>query len=902
MERLNAALEGRYRIERELGEGGMATVFLAQDLKHERKVALKVLRPELAAVLGADRFVQEIKTTASLQHPHILPLFDSGQAVVPPVRDAEKGPGGEAFLFYVMPFIPGETLRDKLDRETQLSIDEAVKITTEVADALDYAHRQGVIHRDIKPENILLHDGRPIVADFGIALAVSAAAGGRMTETGLSLGTPHYMSPEQATAEKDITARSDVYSLASVLYEMLAGQPPHLGGSAQQIIMKIVTDTARPVAELRKSVPDNVAAALAKALEKLPADRFATAAELTAALHNPAFATTARGPAAAPLAARSFRLSPISMTLAATTILATALAAFGWSGRSDPTAPPRSRFYHATDSTHVLSALCCGPLHAVSRDGRRFAYTGATLGRTLIFVRDLDDLTAHAVPGTQGGTNLFFSPDGEWLGFVDQQGTLYKASLGGGTPIPIVDLGGPPYGATWTDRNTIVYASDASPGLWSVSADGGTPVLLARPDSAAGQMEFRTPTTLPGSDALLVTIWMTSQRIEDARVGLLDPGSPDSVLVVTRGIHPQVTASGYLTVALPGGSVAAQAFDVRSGTVSGPLVYLADGVYTSTYGAWSDYAISWSGTLLYRVGGFDPHMALVRSDGSDRDLEVDLADVRHFDAPRFAPGGRRLGLAASMADGHRVHVMDLEHGTVLRVTLDGDTEHFDWTDDGDSVVVVRDYAELVVQPANRSGEGRVLISRDDLAEGPAGPVRPLGRVSVAGPWLAFERSGGATGSDILVAHRDSGATVRPYATTAFREFAPAIAPGGRGLAYVSDETGRDEIYVSAFPTPSARQTVSREGGTEPVWAPDGRTLYFRNRTGGLVAARVRIDGTALVVDALETLPLDGYELSPDGADYDVAPNGEFAMIRSRSSGSSLVVVLNALAGGPGGLE
>ncbi len=200
IDRLRVALSDRYTIERELGAGGMATVYLAHDLKHDRQVAIKVLKPELAAVLGAERFVQEIKTTAALSHPHILPLFDSGSA--------------DGQLYYVMPYIEGETVREKLNRETQFGIDEAVRITTEVADALDYAHRHGVIHRDIKPENILLHDGRPMVMDFGIALAVSAAAGGRMTETGLCLGTPHYMSPEQATADKEITGRSDIYSLA----------------------------------------------------------------------------------------------------------------------------------------------------------------------------------------------------------------------------------------------------------------------------------------------------------------------------------------------------------------------------------------------------------------------------------------------------------------------------------------------------------------------------------------------------------------------------------------------------------------------------------------------------------------------------------------------------------------
>jgi len=287
---LASALADRYTIERELGQGGMATVYLAQDLKHDRKVALKVLKPELAAVIGAERFVVEIKTTASLQHPHILPLFDSGTA------------GG--FLYYVMPFIDGETLRTKLDRETQLGVDEAVKIATDIADALDYAHQHGVIHRDIKPENILLQQGRPMVADFGIALALSAAAGGRMTETGLSLGTPHYMSPEQATAEKEITARSDVYSLGTVLYEMLAGQPPHLGGSAQQIIMKIVTEEAAPVTRMRKAVPPNVAAAVARSLEKLPADRFASAAAFAGALRNPNFSTVAMPAAARAAGAR----------------------------------------------------------------------------------------------------------------------------------------------------------------------------------------------------------------------------------------------------------------------------------------------------------------------------------------------------------------------------------------------------------------------------------------------------------------------------------------------------------------------------------------------------------------------------------------------------------------------
>src|SRR6266850_7504470 len=225
---LNTALAGRYEIEREIGAGGMATVYLARDVKHHRQVALKVLNPELGALLGVERFLAEIRVTANLQHPNLLPLFDSGAA--------------EGLLFYVMPFVEGESLRSKLQAEKQLPVDEAIHIAVAVAGALDYAHRHGVIHRDLKPENILLHEGQPLIADFGIALAVSNAGGQRVTQTGLSLGTPTYMSPEQATGDRSIDGRTDIYSLGAVLYEMLAGDPPHLGSTAQAVIAKVLTD------------------------------------------------------------------------------------------------------------------------------------------------------------------------------------------------------------------------------------------------------------------------------------------------------------------------------------------------------------------------------------------------------------------------------------------------------------------------------------------------------------------------------------------------------------------------------------------------------------------------------------------------------------------------------------
>ncbi len=348
LERLTASLAQTYRLERELGKGGMATVYLGEDLRHQRRVAVKVLRPDLSAIVGADRFLNEIRVTANLQHPHILPLYDSGSA--------------DGLLFYVMPYVQGESLRDRLNREKQLPIDEAVRLAKEVASALDYAHRQGVIHRDIKPENIMLQDGTALVTDFGIALAVSQAGGTRMTETGLSLGTPYYMSPEQATGDRQIDARSDIYALGAVLYEMLSGDPPHTGSTAQAIIAAVVTEEPRDIATRRPRLAPHVAEAVHRALEKLPADRFASAGEFAKALEGPT-ATTGRF-ASAPSARRAgrWRWAPAPLLLAGT-------RASGWWRAGCCSTAPALR---ETRTRLTFTGDASGP--AVTPDGHWLAY------------------------------------------------------------------------------------------------------------------------------------------------------------------------------------------------------------------------------------------------------------------------------------------------------------------------------------------------------------------------------------------------------------------------------------------------------------------------------------------------------------------------------------------------
>ena len=375
----------------------MATVWLAEDLRHGRQVAIKMLHPELSAVLGTERFLAEIRLTAALQHPHILPLFDSGSA--------------EGLLYYVMPCVEGETLRRRLERERQLPVADAARIASEVSDALAYAHAKGVVHRDIKPENILLRDGHALVADFGIALAVRQAGGERMTQTGISLGTPQYMSPEQAAGERNIDARADVYALGAVLFEMLAGEPPFTGASAHAVIAKVMTETPRPLRTIRRSVPPHLEAAVLTALEKLPADRFPGAVEFAASLADDTRATAVARQGVPAIQRRA--VPWLLGTLAA--------AALGYAaGARRPTAPPTSpvqRFdvtlpADAARVNDILSIL------ALSLDGSMLAYNGVdSTGQRRIFLRAMDRFAPVPVLGSDNATAPSFSPDGRWLSF-----------------------------------------------------------------------------------------------------------------------------------------------------------------------------------------------------------------------------------------------------------------------------------------------------------------------------------------------------------------------------------------------------------------------------------------------------------------------------------------------------
>jgi Tol biopolymer transport system component/tRNA A-37 threonylcarbamoyl transferase component Bud32 len=841
--RLVIAMADRYLIERELGQGGMATVYLAQDLKHDRKVALKVLKPELAAVLGADRFVQEIKTTASLQHPHILPLFDSGTA--------------DGFLYYVMPFIEGETLRDRLNRETQLGVDEAVRITREVADALDYAHRRGVIHRDIKPENILLHDGRPMVADFGIALAVSAAAGGRMTETGLSLGTPHYMSPEQATADKEISGRSDIYSLASVLYEMLAGQPPHLGGSAQQIIMKIIAEPVDAVTRYRKAAPPNVAAALAKALEKLPADRFATAREFGDALQNLAFVTARSDTMVTAVAAAAARKSRgVAATAVAVAGLATVIGAWGWLRPRPET--PLTRLDLSLDGLRVSGNSDV----VVSPDGSMIAFSGLLNGQQAIYLRRLDGVPDFLkVPGTDGADGSpTFSPDSRWIAFRRQSDhRLVKIALQGSGTTAIAQGARTIFPFShWGTPDRIVFHGGTSVGPILARADGG-----GTPDTLGLSAVYRTSFLLPDGSGLLYTRGdsVFVQNLKTRASSLLVPG----------GRQPWYVPSGQLLYVTGTGGVAAVAFDLKRHRITGtPMTVLETVASTQLV---RGYSVSSNGVLVYRDGP-----GALASTRHTRFFVVNLeggADTLRLPpgrraVPRFSPDGQMIAYEFASGRGLNtdLYTFNLVTGTNTRLTFDGDNDDPVWSPDGRRIAFtkgrsgVANVEDIFIKAVDNSGPEQEVLSLP-------GNQNPM---SWHGDTIGFQ-SNQAGQYDLHLLSLAGDGKPTPFLQAPWGEFQIQISPDGKAAAFTSAEAGGSDVWIRDFPVPLGKWQVSaNQLSSSPRWSRDGTSVYFW-RASSVVADtlyRARIERTpGIVVKAPEVVlvmdvdDVENWDLHPD---------------------------------------
>ena len=862
-ERLGSALSDRYTVERELGAGGMATVYLAHDVKHDRKVALKVLRPELAAVIGAERFLQEIKVTANLQHPHILALYDSGEA--------------EHFLYYVMPFVQGESLDDKLKREKQLGVEEAVRIAGEVASALDYAHRQGVVHRDIKPANIMLQDGQALVADFGIALALTQAGGTRITETGLSLGTPHYMSPEQATGDRDIDARSDIYSLGAVLYESLAGEPPHTGGTIQAVISKVVTETPKPLGELRRSVPVHVGMAVGKALAKIPADRFATAGEFAQALHDPGytFGHTEQEPPARGV--RSPSRSRWRLGLVGLLVLGGVLA--GWWLRGSTAEPDRvvARFRIPVESERGLTGAPVNTL-ALSPDGRTIVYVGRSGGAgQLLYRRRLDELAAHPITGTEGASFPIFSPSGDRIAYFGPGG-MYVIATDGGSPSPLPNVPSQALAqAIWLDEDNVIATGGAG-GLLRVGLDGATETI-AVPDPARGESFLGVNAVLPDARTLLV-IAATGTGVNgpvyavDAYTGARTP----IIETVTNAVW---YSEGFLLLAQPTGALHGVAFDAEAKRVVGATVTIAEGVRQAIGGP-AQVAVSGTGSMVYIPE--QPFNLMLVDRRGNREL---VAEGHRFHSPRFSPDGRFLAVDFTQQGSRDVWALDLAQGTMARITFENDGHDPTWAPDGRSIYYI---SQVGVFRRSADGSG-VAESIYVVGNTPTGVVD----ITRDGT-LALTAPTGANGAwDIGMLPLGAERQEERLLASPFNEQQPALSPDGRWLAYTSDETGRDEIYVRPFPEGGAKVLVSASGGTEARWRPDGRELYYigqRNNLPYLMAAMVTTTPRFSVVDRVPLFDVSEFEPSSPHANYDLSPDGRrFAMVHQGPL-SEMVFVMN----------
>lgn len=855
-ERLNTALAGRYRVEREIGRGGMARVYLAEDLKHHRQVAIKVLKPEVSAVLGADRFLHEIRVTATLQHPHILQLYDSGVA--------------DGLLYYVMPYVEGESLRDRLNREGPLPVDDTIRIVGAVAGALDFAHRHRVVHRDIKPENILLQDGQPLVADFGIALAVSAAAGSRLTETGLSLGTPQYMSPEQAAGDRQITGRSDLYSLAVVAYECLVGEPPFVSPNATAVLARTVVEKPRSLRIVRETVPPGVEAAILKALAKVPGDRFATAAQFAAAVAAPA-AEAAAPPA--PVRASPWRRRIVGAGAVLGVALAGLLAGRALRPREQRPSGSDARQYTSIvlpDSAPMAfvgtAALGLGrPALALAPDASTLVYVARRGSTTQLFRRRLDARDAEPIPGTEGAYDPFFSPDGQWIGFFVGY-ELKKVALAGGQPITLAEVS-EPAGAVWSSGGRILVAlREGTQYAWA-DASGGE----LEPLSRLGGPNRTYPRFLPGErwvlhgmvGDLLVLTSLESGEIRVLTHGPARPIDSTNVRDALRGTSPRFLPSGHIAY-VAGGVIMAVPFDARRLRTLGPPALVLEGVRVEASHGLAQLAVADEGTLIYASGRNASVTVPVwwSRDGRLDTLPVPSRRYEHFD---LSPDGTRLAMTVIQPSGAaEIWITDLRSGVQTRPATSEARFPFWWPDS----------RRLAFTELGSRLPWRPVVVRE-LPGGGQRDTLTIGRVAIDvsgdGRWMPTF-FGSPPGLELRqLPDTGKAFTVDPFPTAV----GGAFSPDGRWLGYTSSRSGRYEIYVVAADGSGERTKVSTLGGDEHAWSARGDELVYRNEQRWFAVAA---PGPGRNEFGRPRLLFAGPYAQVPGRSYDLAPDGRVLLL------------------------
>ncbi len=872
---------GPYEILAPIGAGGMGEVYKAKDTRLDRTVAVKVLPQHLSSAPEVrQRFEREAKTISQFSHAHICALYDVG-------REGETE-------YLVMEFLEGETLADRLARGA-IPIDQTLRIGVEILGALDAAHKSGIVHRDLKPGNVMLTKSGVKLLDFGLA-KLSAAPVSEVSEAtslptalqqsqplttrGTILGTFQYMAPEQLEGGES-GPRSDIFSFGCVLYEMLTGQKAFSGKSQASLIGSIMNSDPAPISSIQPMIPASLDRIVKGCLAKEPENRWSTAHDVMLQLQWIAEGGSLAG-VPAPVVARRKNREKLAWGLFAAAILAAAALAVGFVRRA-PRPAPVVRF-----DIIPPPEVATMDVPRISPDGRFLAFDATDMeGKARIWVRALNSLTAQPLAGTDGGVRPFWSPDSRYVGFI-ADGVMKKVDVTGGPPTKICDAPGGSDG-TWSSSGVILWDGTGTDPLYRVPAAGGTRTVAVPLDAAKKETSVGWPQFLP--DGVHFIYLVTGEKPEDSAYWIGSIDSKDKKMLAPAQTLVQFAPPGQLLF-VRDRTLVAQPFDASALKITGEAVPLAEKIGTDNVGL-ARFSVSHNGVLAYRTG--ETGGRLLWRDRSGKELDT-LGDPGDYANPTLSPSGDRLAfnLTDPRSGKGDIWIRDLARGVNSRFTLGaGNNVRPVWAPDGSAIVFASDRGgafDLYEKSAKGAGEEKLLLHTED--------PKSASSYTRDGKYVAYGSRNAKNQFDVWALPTFGDKKPIPIAVSPFNEQSAMFSPDGRYVAYVSNESGRDEIYVQTFPEPGGKWQVSNEGGSDPSWRGDGQEIYYRSPDQKLMAVEIHggADFQAGVPKALFPIrirvgaPRNKYTPYPDGQRFIIAaPLGRDAM-------SPTTIVLNWPAG------
>ena len=870
-----------YKIIEKLGQGGMGEVYLAEDSRLDRKVALKILPQHLSEKAELrERFEREARAVSSLNHPHICTLYDIGEQ--------------DGIHYLVMEHLVGETLEARLAKGA-LPLKQTLEYAIQIADALDKAHRQGVVHRDLKPGNIMLVKSGAKLLDFGLAklqaadtptnLSALPTEQANLTAEGTILGTLQYMAPEQLEA-KEADSRTDIFAFGAVVYEMATGKKAFEGQSQASLIAAIMGQDPRPISDLQPMTPQLLDWVVKRCLAKEPDERWQTAADLMAGFRMSVEGSSQAGIATLTDAQNRNRERLAWGLVAALLVGIITLFTLGTlSPLPSPETPPVSRLVMTLSPNQELQGLN-RPSFALSTDGAYLVYVADTGGRVRqLYLRSIDSLESRPIAGTEGAVSPFFSPDSQWVGFF-AAGELKKVSISGGAPVTICAAPSLFGGASWGPDDTIIYAPVSRLGLLRVPAAGGTPQVLTTLDSTKEEISHRWPHVLPGGKAVLFNV-AGGPNWDQWPIVIQSLETGERRVVVDAGTHARYIPTGHLVYARAG-TLMAVPFDLERLEVTGAAVPILEGVRMTLEGT-VEYGFSGLGSLVYIPGPVgEPQHRLVWVDRKGVE-EALAAPLRNYYNPRLSPDGQRI-TTHIQGESNDVWVYDITGQTLTRMTFEGNNQFPIWTPDGKRVTFRATRGgtrNIWWKPVDGSGTEEQLTS-GDYNQTPQS-WSPDGQI------LFYLDSDPVTSDDLWVLPLEGERQARSILRTPFVERDAQISPDGQWLAYTSDESGRQEIYVRPFPGPGGKRQISTDGGGGAAWARNGRELFYFGRSSQMMAVEIQTQPT-FSAGKPQLLFETFAPLSSANRPFDVTHNGQRFLMTKVSEqelpATQLTVVLN----------